>query len=100
MLWNVLLALASVGLLCYDMATRPRVMECPPGWGANGAQADGRTGCRMVYGCQDHPNVRGGWVSSCDGELDFYRRIYCASGERAVVTLRGIVTCQATERSK
>lgn len=94
MIWNVLLAFASLVLLCFDMATHPRTLECPRGWDAMGTSARGDTGCRMAYGCVDRRGMRGGWTSDCDGELDVYRRIYCDRGERAVVNLRGVVRCE------
>jgi hypothetical protein len=93
MLSHVLLAIASLVLLCFDFAAYRTELACPPTWMAGRTTADGFTSCRKEVGCVDRVNVRGGWTSDCDGELEVWRRIYCDPGERAAVDLRGIVRC-------
>jgi hypothetical protein len=86
--------LITIGVLCFDFATWSHEGGCPPHTNVDGVTAAGVYRCSIPLGCREHENVRGGWTSSCTGELGYWRRIFCGVDERAVIDLRGIVRCE------
>lgn len=89
----VLSVIVTLVVLCIDIATWPHEGGCPRAGFVDGANAGGAYRCRIPLGCHERQNVRGGWISDCDGALEYTRRIFCEDNERAVIDLRGIVRC-------
>lgn len=95
MLTEVACAIATILVLCWSTATRPRGARCPQGWYVDGIRPTGRFDCARTPGGDIMYDGAGGYPDRAvdlPGRLG--GRLYCTGGSHPIVVNERTVGCQ------